>query len=65
MGKEESDYLLNPSVARITWILKDENNIELDYEHFGTPFILNVDKLFNKIRNLKYRYMTEITLFPT
>lgn len=65
LGKEESDYLLNPSVARITWILKDENNIELDYEHFGTPFILNVDKLFNKIRNLKYRYMTEITLFPT
>jgi ATP-dependent DNA helicase RecG len=65
LGKEESDYFLNPSIAKITWILKDENNIELDYEHFGTPFILNVDKLFAKIRNLKYRYMTEITLFPT
>lgn len=65
LGKEESDYFLNPSIAKITWILKDENNIELDYEHFGTPFILNVDKLFGKIRNLKYRYMTEITLFPT
>lgn len=65
LGKEESDYFLNPSISKITWILKDENNIELDYEHFGTPFILNVDKLFNKIRNLKYRYMTEITLFPT
>ncbi|MBU3203916.1 RNA-binding domain-containing protein [Clostridium algidicarnis] len=65
LGKEESDYFLSPSTAKITWILKDENNVEMDYEHFGTPFILNVDKLFNKIRNLKYRYMTEITLFPT
>lgn len=64
LGKDESDYFLSPSTAKITWILKDENNIEMDYEHFGTPFILNVDKLFSKIRNLKYRYMTEITLFP-
>lgn len=65
LGKEESDHYLSPSTAKITWILKDSNNIEKDYEHFGTPLILNVDKIFEKIRNLKYRYMTEITLFPT
>lgn len=65
LGKAESDHFLSPVVTKITWILKDENNIELDYEHFGLPFILSVDKLFDKIRNLNYRYMTEATLFPT
>lgn len=39
--------------------------MEKDYEHLGTPLILSVDKLFDKIRNLKYRYLTEKTLFPT
>lgn len=65
LGKDESDHYLSPSTARITWILKDNNNIEKDYEHLGTPLILSVDKLFDKIRNLKYRYLTENTLFPT
>lgn len=65
LGKDESDHYLSPSTARITWILKDNNNIEKDYEHLGTPLILSVDKLFDKIRNLKYRYLTEKTLFPT
>ena len=65
LGNEESSKYLIPYTAKITWILKDEKNIEKDYEHFGTPFILNVDKVFNKIRNLKYRYLTENTLFPT
>ena len=65
LGKDESDHYLSPSTARVTWILKDNNNIEKDYEHLGTPLILSVDKLFDKIRNLKYRYLTEKTLFPT
>lgn len=65
LGKDESEHYLSPSTARITWILKDNNNIERDYEHLGTPLILSVEKLFSKIRNLKYRYLTERTLFPT
>ncbi len=39
LGKEEASYLLNPAVVQISWILKDANNIELDYEHFSMPFI--------------------------
>jgi len=35
-----------------------------DYEHFGCPLLLNVDEVFRKIRNLKYRYLQEGTLFP-
>ncbi|MEG0641265.1 MAG: putative DNA binding domain-containing protein [Clostridium sp.] len=65
LGKEEAEHFIGPSVAKITWVLKDDYNIEKDYEHFGPPFLINVDKVFEKIRNLKYRYLTENTLFPT
>lgn len=64
LGKSESEYFLSPAIAQITWILKDKDNIEKDYEHFTCPFILNVDKVYEKIRNLKYRYMRSGSLFP-
>lgn len=64
LGKYDDDYLMNGYNAKITWKLSDENNI-IDYEHFGIPFIINVEKAKNKIRNLRYRYMVnENTLFP-
>ncbi len=44
--------------------MKDEHNREKDHEHFGPPFILNVTRLFGKIRILKYRYLPDETLFP-
>lgn len=65
LGKLESDHHISPSVARISWILKDEHNQEKDYEHFGPPFIINADAILNKIRNLKYRFLPDNTLFPT
>jgi len=65
LGKEESEHFISPSVAKITWVLKDENNIGKDYEHFGPPFILNVEAVYAKIRNLKYRYLLNTSLFPT
>lgn len=64
LGKPESSSLLNPAVARISWILKNERNEELDYEHFGPPFLLNVDKLLTRIRNLTVRELPRGTLFP-
>ncbi|MCK4825433.1 putative DNA binding domain-containing protein, partial [bacterium] len=64
LGKSESAALLSPAVARISWFLKDENNREKDYEHFDPPFLLNVDRVFAKVRNLKYRHMPSGTLFP-
>ncbi|MBW7869166.1 MAG: putative DNA binding domain-containing protein [Brumimicrobium sp.] len=64
LGKSESEHFINPAVAQITWILKDRDNIEKDYEHFSCPFILAVDEVRAKIRNLKYRYIKSGTLFP-
>jgi len=65
LGKSESEHFISPSVAKITWIVKDANNVEKDYEHFGPPLILNAERVFTKIRNLKYRYLADETLFPT
>jgi len=65
LGRDESEHFLSPSVAKITWVLKDENNIEKDYEHFGPPFLLNVEAVYAKIRNLRYRYLLDSSLFPT
>jgi ATP-dependent DNA helicase RecG len=64
LGKPEAEHFLTPSVARITWVLKDKDNVEKDYEHYTCPLILAVDKIYAKIRNLKYRYIKEGTLFP-
>ncbi|MCK4487491.1 MAG: putative DNA binding domain-containing protein [Desulfobacterales bacterium] len=64
LGKPESATLLSPAVARISWLLKDEQNREKDYEHFDPPFLLNVDRVFSKVRNLRYRHMPSGTLFP-
>jgi len=64
LGKDEAYHLLSPASPQITWILKDEHNNEKDYTHFGLPFILSIEKVFNKIRNLNYRYLPDGTLFP-
>lgn len=63
LGKSESGHLISPAVARITWILKDRDNIEKDYEHFYSPFFTAVEEVSTKIRNLKYRYIAGNTLF--
>ena len=66
LGKPESEALISPAVAQIKWILKDSQGIERDYQIFSCPFVLAVDKVYSRIRNLKYRYINPEfqTLFP-
>lgn len=64
LGKDDDDYLMNGYTPKMTWKLYDDFNV-IDYEHFGIPFIINVEKLKLKVRNLRYRYMVnDNTLFP-
>ena len=65
LGKNESEHYLSPSVARISWVLKDVDGISKDYQHFGPPLILAVNQVFDKVRNLTYRYLPDASLFPT
>ena len=64
LGKPVSVYKLRPAVVRVTWSLRDEHQDVVDYEHFTAPFILTVDQILAKVRNLTMREMPGGTLFP-
>lgn len=64
LGKASSVYKLRPAVVRVTWSLRDEHGEVVDYEHFTVPFILTVDNILGKIRNLTMRELPGGTLFP-
>ncbi len=64
LGKPEAAAHLSPLQPQISWVLYDKDKIEKDYQHFELPYIEAVDMVFSKIRNLKYRYLKEGTLFP-
>lgn len=65
LGKEESSYLFDGFIPRITWTLYNGSGTVKAYEHFDMPLLLAVDKVYSKIRNEKYRYIAgQQTLFP-
>lgn len=57
LGKEESSYLFDGFIPRITWTLYNGSGTVKAYEHFDMPLLLAVDKVYSKIRNEKYRYI--------
>ena len=64
LGKPEAEHFINPATAKISWILKGSDDIEKDYKHFTCPLLLTTEAVYHKIRNLKYRYIADGTLFP-
>ena len=64
LGKPVSVFKLRPAVVRVTWSLRDGKQDVVDYEHFTAPFILTVDQILAKVRNLTMREMPGGTLFP-
>lgn len=64
LGKDDVNTAVEGCIPTITWKLQDEKGT-IDYEHFSIPFILNMEKATEKIRNLKYRYIpSQTTIFP-
>ncbi len=64
LGKDDAHGHLLPARSQVTWVLRDERDMERDYQHFGPPLILTVDSVLSKIRNLTVRYLPSGTLFP-
>ncbi|MGN8714025.1 RNA-binding domain-containing protein [Hornefia butyriciproducens] len=65
LGKEESSHFFDGFIPRITWTLYNADNSTKAYEHFDMPLLLAVDRVYSKIRNVKYRYIAgQNTLFP-
>lgn len=65
LGKSESSFFFDGFIPRITWTLYNADNSVKTYEHFDMPLLLAVDKVYSRIRNVKYRYIAgQQTLFP-
>lgn len=65
LGDEYAKNYFDGFIPRITWTLYNQDDSVKSYEHFDTPFLLAVDKVFRQIRNVKYRYIAgQQTLFP-
>lgn len=65
LGNEDYDYLFKV-VPEASWRVYDSKSDVSDYEIFKIPYITLSERLFEKIRNLTYRYMpNQLTLFPT
>ena len=64
LGREScSDLLEFP--PEIMWRLYDAKGTPLDHQLFHIPFLLAVDEVYAKLRNLTYRYLpNQLTLFP-
>ncbi|TWU02223.1 RNA-binding domain-containing protein [Stieleria varia] len=65
LGRPEAQHFLGNCHPQLTWILKDKDGLERDYQHFHSPLLLAVDPLLRKIRNLTCRVLPWGTLFPT
>ncbi|MFC1510260.1 RNA-binding domain-containing protein [Candidatus Omnitrophota bacterium] len=61
LGKPEAASILTPHLAQITWKLETE---EEAYEHFGPPFLLSVNAVFQKLRNVNFRIQPFNQLIP-
>lgn len=64
LGRAESEHLLNPAEPKIRWLLKDLEGNDKDYSIETCPLLLAVDRIYTRIRNLKYRYIKDGSLFP-
>lgn len=75
VGTSISEKLLNeykleisnntsPMLSFLSTYQCNKDGVEVDYEHFSCPFLLAIDKVHSRIRNLKYRYIKDGSLFP-
>lgn len=65
LGRRESSHFFEGFIPRITWTLYNADNTTKAYEHFDLPMLLAVDRVYAKLRNVKYRYIAgQSTLFP-
>ena len=55
LGNSDFDYLME-TPPRIMWRLYGTGGVDKDYKEFTIPFITVVDKVYEQIRNLTYRY---------
>ena len=61
VGRPEAAHHLTPALPQITWKLEGEQR---SYEHFEPPYLLTVNDLYRRIRNLKQKIIPANRLVP-
>lgn len=64
LGKDESAHFLAPVDAKLSWILRNAQNVTGPSHPYGMPFLLATDQIFRRIRNEAIEAMPDGTLFP-
>lgn len=64
LGKAESAHFLSPVDATIFWVRKRDDGTNADFYPFTPPYVVSVDELFTRVKNDRYQFMREGTLFP-
>lgn len=64
LGRAESAHKLTPADARIFWSRKAGDGQTEAHEHFGPPYLLNVDALFARLRNDTITLLRPDSLIP-
>ncbi len=64
MDKNITPKPIDTAYRNIRQILEDAKGNDKDYYIESCPLLLAVDKIYAKIRSLKYRYIKDGTLFP-
>lgn len=62
LGNPQAQRLIGYNY-QIRWNLRTVSGMDKDYEIFTIPYILAVEKVYAKIRNLNHRFLSEGTLF--
>lgn len=65
LGREESMNKMDDIPAGMRWILRDRDGTPLDSEVMGTPYLLSVERMCGKIRNVVYPMYEKGTIIRT
>jgi ATP-dependent DNA helicase RecG len=61
LGQSTAAHWLLPHPAQMTWKLEGP---ERAYEHFGLPFLVTTSELYQRIRNIQIRILSDHSLIP-
>lgn len=61
LGQPTAAHWLLPHPAQMTWKLEGP---EQAYEHFGLPFLVTTSELYQRIRNIQIRILSDHSLIP-
>lgn len=63
-GKPDLEYSIPNVALNLRWILRDDDRNTVDGEIYTIPFIIAIDEICSRIRNVKYNFYPEKANIP-